>query len=122
MPHALLQLEEGMAFPLSIQEDAHLSASSMFLEAGAAHCWHQGSACFLKQMILFHPRMTLHKIKLCPFHQGYPWTSWNSTPFQKSGFIGIYRKFRDGKAKLDSLCLLPHLLVLSQLLCNRFRS
>lgn len=71
----------------------------------------RASACFLKQMILFHSRMSLCKIRFSPFHQGYPWTSGDSTPFQKSGFIGVYSKFRGGRAMLDSLCLLPHLLM-----------
>lgn len=30
----------------------------------------KASAGFLKQITLFHPRMSLHKIKLSPFHQG----------------------------------------------------
>lgn len=84
----------------------------------------EASACLLKQMALFHPRTSLCKIKLSPFHQGHPWTSGYSTLFQNSDFMGVYSKFREGGAKLGSLSLLPHLLEchIIQLLCSRLRS
>lgn len=86
-----------------------LRASTMLLEGGAASCRHPKLvlACFLKQMMLFHLRMRFCKIKLSPFHWEYPWTPGNSTPFQKSGFLGVYSKSREGGDTLGSLCLLP---------------
>lgn len=85
----------------------------------------KASACFLKQITLFHPRVSLYNIKLSSFHQGYPGLPGTLPPFQKSGFIVIYSKLREGGAKLGSLCcsLISWCATsFSQLLCTSLRS
>lgn len=84
-----------------------LYASTVLLEGGAVCCQQLQApelvlACFLKQIILFCPRVRVCKIRSLDF--------WKLTSFQKSGFLGVYSKSKESKDKMGSLCPLLRLL------------